>query len=309
MYDLSTRGGWAMKKSVLAAVAGCVLWGASFPLGKVALGALSPAHLVLLRFVLAAPVFAALAARGPRPARRDLPLVMATGVLCVPLTYLVQFAGLARTSVTSASLLVATAAPLLAMGGWLVADERLGTRGWTAVTLSTLGALLLVGNPGPRGGWTGDALVLLSMVISVIWVLASRRLVREYGAVAATSWILLAGTAILVPTVLAAEGPPPLALPASVWAALAGLALGSTVGAFVLWNVGLRSMESGRAAVFLNLEPLVGALLGVLLFGDVMGPGVAVGGLLVMGGAALASWDPVRSVGATVPVPYPGGAS
>jgi drug/metabolite transporter (DMT)-like permease len=170
-----------------------------------------------------------------------------------------------------------------------VDGERLARRGWLAVLLSTAGAVFLVGTPGPGRSWVGDGLVLLSIGVSVVWVLASKRLSRAHGALAATGWILLVGTAALAPVVLATEGVPPLSLPGPVWAAVAALALGSTVGAFVLWNLGLERMESGRAAVFLNLEPVVGAALGVALFGDAVGLGLAGGGALVMTGAALAS--------------------
>lgn len=279
-----------MGSGVLAVVTGCVLWGVSFPLAKVVLGSLSPAHLVLMRFVLAAPVLGVIAARGRRwPTRGEFPLLVATGVLCVPVTYLLQFAGLARTTVTSASLLVATATPLLALAGWVVDGERMGVRGWMAVVLSTAGAVLLVRTPGAGRTWTGDALVLLSIVVSVAWVLLSKRLSRVYGAPAATAWILLIGTVVLAPAVLAAEGAPTLTLSPGVWISLIALALGSTVGAFVLWNVGLARMESGRAAVFVNLEPVIGAAAGVALFGDVLGPALAGGGALVLTGAVLAS--------------------
>lgn len=279
-----------MSVAILAVLGACVLWGASFPLAKLILTDLPADHLVLMRFVLAAPLMGAVvAATGARPRRGDLPLLIATGVLCVPVTFLLQFAGLERTTVTSASLLVATATPLLALAGRIVDSERLGFRGWWAVLLSTAGAGVMVGVPGPGRSWTGDGLVLLSMVITVVWVLASKRLTRTYGALVATAWVLLAGTAVLVPTVLLTEGPPSLALPSHVWMALGGLSLGSTVGAFVLWNVGVARMESGRAGVFLNLEPLVGAALGIAFFGDVVGPWLAAGGGLVLMGAGLAS--------------------
>ena len=278
-----------MGSGVLALVVACVLWGASFPLAKLALVELPPSHLVLLRFLLAAPVLAFLAWRGARPWRRDLPLIALTGVLCVPVTYLVQFEGLARTSVTSASLLVATATPLLALAGRWLEDERLGPRGWWAVALSTGGAALMVGVPGPGRTWLGDVMVLTSIVVSIAWILASKRLTRRYGALVATTWVLLAGTAALIPSVLATAGPPTLALEPAVWALLLALALGSTVGAFVLWNLGVARMESGRAGVFLNLEPLVGMGLGVAVFGDVVGTGVVAGGGLVLVGAGIAS--------------------
>jgi hypothetical protein len=148
--------------------------------------------------------------------------------------------------------------------------------------------------------------VLVSIGVSVAWVLLSRRLVGRFGPSAGTGWILLAGTAGLIPAVLVLEGPPPLLLPPVVWGALAALAVGSTAGAFVLWNLGLSRMESGRAAVYLNLEPVVGAGLGVAWFGDVLGLPLAVGGALVLAGAVVASGRRDSLVGSEDPaVPGP----
>jgi hypothetical protein len=52
------------------------------------------------------------------------------------------------------------------------------------------------------------------------------------------------------------------------------------------WKPGRPSSRSG---VFLNLEPLVGALLGVLVLGEAWGPGTVVGGTLIIGAALIVS--------------------
>lgn len=63
---------------------------------------------------LAAVPLSVLAARsGLQPRREDWPLIALTGVLCVPVTMLVQFGGLARTSVTAAVMLSAVPGPTL----------------------------------------------------------------------------------------------------------------------------------------------------------------------------------------------------
>lgn len=278
------------REATVAVVAACVLWGISFPLSKAALSDLTPAHLVLLRFALAAlPLVGLLVREGARPPSGDLPILVVTGILCVPVTYLLQFAGLARTSVTSASLLVATATPLLAVAGGLVCGERLGSVGWLAVVLSTAGAALMIGIPGDGRTWLGDALVFASIVLSVVWILLGKGLAIRHGPGIATAWILLIGTVVLVPVVAIAEGPPPLALPVSTWLCVLALATGSTFGAFVLWNRGVRGIETGRAGVYLNLEPVVGAGAGILVFGDALTAPIVFGGIAVLVGGALAS--------------------
>ncbi len=54
------------------------------------------------------------------------------------------------------------------------------------------------------------------------------------------------------------------------------------------WNVGLKHLGAARAGLFVNLEPLVGALLGVGLLGEHFGAGAVVGGALILAAALLA---------------------
>jgi hypothetical protein len=53
--------------------------------------------------------------------------------------------------------------------------------------------------------------------------------------------------------------------------------------------VGFLTVPASRAGVFLNLEPLVGALLGVLVLGDAWGAGTVAGGALIVGAAVVIS--------------------
>lgn len=268
----------------------CALWGSSFLFAKVALDELSAGHVLLYRFGLTAALLVPVLIRGRWiPRGRDWPLFLLTGFLCVPATMLIQFEGLARTTVTSASLLIGTGTPILALAAVLVERERLGGRGWLAVLLSCLGIVMMIGRPGPGGAWIGDLLVFLSMVVAAGWVLMSRRLVRRCPPALASSWILVLGTATLAPMVWLREGPPPIALSGQAWGSLLILAVGCTVAAFLLWNWAAARVPAGRAAPFLNLEPIVGAALGVAILGDPLGAATVGGGILIMGAAGLAS--------------------
>lgn len=277
-------------RAFVALAAACGLWGGSFLFAKVAMAEMGPSHVLLYRFALAAAPLSILVARSRvLPRAEDWPLLVVTGVLCVPVTMLVQFEGLARTSVTSASLIVGAGTPLLALAAVLFERERLGRIGWLAVALSCLGIVVMVGLPGEGGGWLGDLLVFLSMAVSAAWILLSRRLVRRYPPAIASAWILIAGTVVLVPVVWMWDGPPPVDLSGRAWGSLLALAVGCTVAAFLLWNWGVERVPAGSAAPFLNLEPVVGAALGIVLLGDALGPGTAAGGTFVLLAAGLAS--------------------
>src|SRR3954462_6568703 len=88
---------------VALAVAG-ICWGLGFPTGKLILTETDAAHMVLLRFAVAALAAAPFALR--RPEVRVLfrsPIVLLSGVL-YGIAFMVQFEGLAHVSVTVAAL-------------------------------------------------------------------------------------------------------------------------------------------------------------------------------------------------------------
>jgi drug/metabolite transporter (DMT)-like permease len=78
-------------------------------------------------------------------------------VFGVPLVYLIQFEGLARTTVAHASLMVAMFPILLGVAAAALAGERVPMRRWMLLLVSAIGALLIVSGLG----WSGIAGALL----------------------------------------------------------------------------------------------------------------------------------------------------
>jgi drug/metabolite transporter (DMT)-like permease len=272
-----------------AALAGAgVLWGASFPLGKLALDEVGPGWLVLYRFLLASAALLPLVRwRTLRLTRRDLAGLVGSSFLLGPAMFLVQFEGLARTTASSAALLVATAPPLMAAAATFVDGERAGRRTWAGIALSSVGIGLLAGLPGPGRTLLGDGLVFASMLAAVAWTLATRRLARRLGVRAATALQFALGALWLAPFAVLREGAPPLDLSPLGWGTVVALGFGCTTLTYLLWTWGLQHTEAARAGVYGNLEPVVGATLGVLWLGDVLGPTALAGGALVLGAALL----------------------
>ena len=139
------------------AAAGC-LWGTGFYLGKLALREMGVGHMVLYRFLFAGLgmlPFAWRPSRGKpvtRWTRREVGTLLVSACLGIPLQFLLQFEGLARTTVSHASLMVGTMPVLLALGATIFAGERLDWVGWLALAGSTIGAALIV-----LGGQIGRA--------------------------------------------------------------------------------------------------------------------------------------------------------
>lgn len=279
------------------------LWGTGFYFGRLALNEMSVESMVLYRFLFASlGVLPAALMERVRLSRAALRMLLFSAFFGIPVQFLVQFHGLALTTVSHAALMVGSMPVLLAVAAALFAGERLDLVGWAALAASTAGAALVVlgahrSTGGPGGpSLTGDLLVVLSLCTALGWILASKRLMRHYSPTVVSTYTILAGTAMLAVRVL---GPcllnpfmahktalPPFAtVSMKAWVALAISGLACTATTTLLWNWGIHRVPASRAGVFLNLEPVIGSVLGVTLLGERLGPHAWSGGALILGSA------------------------
>jgi drug/metabolite transporter (DMT)-like permease len=282
------------------AIAGS-LWGTGFVFGKWALEELSVGELVLLRFafaslVLAVPLWREHHRSPIRVTGSDARLILGAGFIGITVQYLVQFGGLARTTVSHASLMVGVLPVMLAVAAVFFAHERLDAIGWSGLVASTIGAALVAFGGGASdsaagASLIGDAMVVVSLVAGVAWILMSQRLMqRKHSPVVTTALVIIVGTFFLAVWVIATEGLPPIGrLSLRAWGSVAAMGVLATAIATLLWNWGLARVSASQAGVFVNLEPVVGAVLGVVLFGDTFGVWSVAGGVLIVAAAVVVS--------------------
>ena len=285
------------RKQRLLGFGACALassfWGCGFFFGKIALREMSSAHMVLYRFLFAVLPLSPLAVRHrPRFSRRDWGLLIVASFLGVPVQFLIQFYALSLTTVSHASLMVGTMPVILAVGAVLFARERLPAIGWAALAASTCGAALIAmgGRHGAaaEGGpsLVGDLLVIVSLTIALAWILLNKWLMDRHSHIVVTVYGLLLGTAMLTVWVVLRDGLPPVrGVSAGTWWALVGSGVLCTATTTLLWNWGMTQVPASQAGVLLNMEPLIGSLLGVFALGERLGPSAWAGGALILGAA------------------------
>jgi hypothetical protein len=121
-----------------------------------------------------------------------------------------------------------------------------------------------------------------------VFTVAQGRLLEGRDPVAVTAVQFLAAAVAALP--FAAAG----GLPAAPGAhgpllAVIGLTAFGTLAPFTLFAFGQSRVSAEVAGAFLNLEPLVGAIAGVLVFGDPSGPVQLAGGAGILAGIGLSS--------------------
>src|SRR5450755_4285156 len=239
-----------LRRSVTALTVAGLLWGTTVPLSKVALEWLPPAWLTFARFSVAAAVLLVVARHRLRTAWS--PAVLAWGAVGYGGTVLVQNAGITKTSVSHAALLIGATPVLVALVAavWRHAVAR--PVAWAGFVLSLAGVGLVAGGPGGGATATGDGLVLVSLLLSATFTVAQTGLLRGRDPVAVTAVQFLAAAAAMLPVAVAREGMPPFPSNAGTFLAFAALALGGTVLPFALFAYGQVRVSAEEAGAFLN---------------------------------------------------------
>jgi hypothetical protein len=157
-----------------------------------------------------------------------------------------------------------------------------------AVSLGGVG-LVTTGSGGGGATMAGDGLVLASLLLSATVTVAQGRLLAGRDPIAVTAVQFLGATLGSLPVAAVSEGVPAAPAGAGVVLAVVALALAGTLAPFTLFAFGQSRVSAEVAGAFLNLEPLVGAIAGVVAFGDSVGLVQVAGGAAILAGIALSS--------------------
>ena len=272
--------------AIVGLVAAGVLWGLTVPLSKLSLAWLSPGWLTAVRFTIAALVLGWVARRELRAALT--PSVLATGAVGFGGVVMLQNAGIQRTSVSAAAVVIGTVPVLVAVMSAATGTTRIGGRRWLGNAVA-LGGLSMVAGVSGGGSGIGDGLVFASSVLSAVFVTLQPRLLEDRDPAAVTAVQFAAAAAVAIPIALATGAAPAAAPGLPTMIAVLALALAGTVLPFWLFAAGQARVRPEVAGTFLNLEPLVGAAVGWIGFGEHAGFVQLLGMVAVLSGIALGS--------------------
>ena len=179
--------------------------------------------------------------------------------------------------------------------------------GWIAMAGSTCGAAMIdLGGHHTGAGASsraGDLLVVLSIGIALFWILLNKQLMESHSHIVITSYGLALGTAMLLIYVPLRYGMPPIEhVSMKAWLALAASGLLCTAATTLLWNWGMTQVPASQAGVLLNMEPLIGSLLGVFALGEHLGPGAWIGGGMILAAAIALTTHSKTSVPEQLPI-------
>lgn len=271
-----------------------VIWGATFPVARVAIAQGAPPFLlVAVDFLVAGGAMAAFsaAAREARPSFGTLGTSALLGMLLIGGINLLLFWGIQFTTGGVASIVFATA-PLLSLGAAVLLGRRepISPRSAAALAIGLAGVVLLgVVTSGARVVTNPIGIVALAGGAACQGVGAS--LVARYRPSGETRWgqsAQFAGGGVAGAMAWAAVGAP-IVFPAtlSVLASTAYVALLTGVVGYSLYFALIRGAGAVRANLVTYLNPLVALAVGVLALGEAISSVEVAGLVLVLGALVL----------------------
>jgi drug/metabolite transporter (DMT)-like permease len=275
------------------AMTAVLIWSGTFPIAKYALDEFHVLSYAAIRPLVAAALgFAVLAWRrdGIGIARADWPRLLVAGFCGMAAFQICFIVGLQRTSASHSALIASAAPPILgALVLWGLRGERPIARAGVGLALGFVGVALLVGDPNAEGAsLAGDLISLGAALAWVVVTIVPASLVRRYGALRVSAWLILCAGVAFFPISLGALRQTARDVPSLLaWGSLFYTAILGMVTANSLWQRAVQTLGANRTMPYLYLQPLLALGLSAILLGERMGPVQYAGGLLAMVGVVL----------------------
>ena len=288
----------ATRAAALDLVIAAALWGGLYVVSAGTFDKIPPITLNVLRLAVGLGVlliaFRGRIGWGQAPRGR----VLLAGVV-VAVTMLLQFGGTSLTGAAEGAILTTTTPAFVLLFGVLLEGEKVRRVAWAGVAVALAGVIVLTlrsvgvdaaGTPvsaddqlaATASRLTGDLMLVGAAATWALFSSIGRPLVASVGAFRAIMQATAVGLVLLLPLVpleLAGRTLPPLE-PSTI-AAVLYLGIGSTAIAWSLWYRGYAAAPPAVSAAAFFAQPLVGATLGVLVLGEVLGPAFLAGSALI----------------------------
>jgi len=278
-----------------------ILWGTFPATSKLALQDFPPVFLTALRGVIASSFLLALLARSPAETVRGLGsdsirAFVILGVAGLFVSTQLSYVGIAYTTAANAAILQAAAPVMVTLGARAYLGERLRRRQQIGVAISMLGVLIVI-TDGRL--WmlrlgdlrAGDFVTLVALVGWTTYTVYGKRVLATHSPALTVTAAYVAGTVLLVAfaTLTAPVFPRPIFSSVRAWVVVFYHAILGAV-AHTWWYRGVELVGASRAAVFMNVTPIVGVVLAGTLLDERIGVWEVLGTMLVLGGVALTVW-------------------
>lgn len=271
----------------------------AFPmLGKLAMepGAFAPRAVLAWRLGIGSLVLMAFAVwrhgRVALPGPRDLVALAGLSVIGITVNQLLYLEGLSRSTAVNAGLLITVIPVATLLIAALAGHERLTTRRVLGIGLAVAGIGWMFLRNGARVGSAdtrlGDLLMIGNAVAYSGYLVLAKPVLRRLPQPVVLAWVFAFG-ALGLPWITRGVELGPAGADVLNWWALLGVVLGPTLFSYLGNIVVLSRTHASTTAAYVMLQPLIAAVLGIVVLGERPDPALLVTAVCVLGGLWLVS--------------------
>ena len=280
-----------------------LFWGGTFVAGRVLSENLHPQTASSLRFILASVMLlSAILIRDkslPGLSKKQwgaMALLGLTGVFAYNLFF---FAGLQTVEAGRASMIIAVNPVVTSLIAILFLGERCDLPRSVGMVLSVSGAFLVISKGHPASFFQGNSVMMgefyiVGCVLSwSAYTLIGKQLLKDIEPLIAVAYSCTLGAVFLSAIALYSGHLAEIKeLTAMSAVCLFYFAFFGTTLGFIWFYDGVKKLGAARAAMYVNLVPVSGVLLGVLILGEKLSSSLIIGGLLVFAGLYFINYRP-----------------
>lgn len=298
-------------KALLALLTASIIWGFNPIINKILINDGTALTISAIRFFLGSFTLMAILAYKKQlrlpPKSKILPLVL-IGILTVTIFNTFTLEGLRFSSVTNFALINSLSPLSIAILACLFLRERLLSIQWIGIIISLCSTAYLITN-GRLSQITsiqfnrGDFIFFIAQLSWAVYTLLSAKMIRDMKITEVVAWSSFFGACVNVIYGLFTNDihMPNIHLQSIL--AIGYLSWVSSMGAMLLWNVGIKSVGPSIAGIFLNLTTLIAISAGVIIFNEEFNNTKIIGGIGILFGVViltqannLLKWKKNRSI-------------
>lgn len=221
--------------------------------------------------------------------RADYPRLIFSGLSGVAINQMMFFTGLNHTTPVDAAI-INSANPIMVLlfAAWML-NERIGTRRLAGILLGAAGALLLIflGNPlSLKGGHlTGNLFIMVNTASWSFYLVVSKPLMVKYNPFLMMKWMFLIGFIAVFPFSIQQVLKIDLSsFDSYTWFSLLYIIIGTTFMAYFFITYALKRLSSPVVAYYTYLQPVLVAIIGIIVFAEKVSWVKIVSALMVFAG-------------------------
>lgn len=278
----------------LALMLAMLLWASSFIALKFAFRTYDPLVVIFGRMLIASICFIIVGKRVTKAlhyCRGDYKLLLFMTLSEPCLYFLFEAKAVENTTASQAGIITAILPILVMIAAALILKERIGGRSWLGAIIAVTGvcwlSLLSAPTEDAPNPLLGNFLEFLAMLCATGYTIALKALTERYSPFFLTALQAFSGCLFYFPLLFWPSTNLPHTFHLAPALAIVYLGAVITLGAYGLYNYGLKHVPANKAASFVNLIPIFSVCMGWLILGETLTIGQATAGIVIIGGVYL----------------------